>query len=319
MTERWVPNLKQLAKKPELLSPGHRLCAGCAAGTIIRQVLKAVDDPVVIVNATGCLEVATTIFPYTAWRVPWIHNAFENAAATAAGIVAARDKMHHEGRIKQKYRVLVIGGDGSTYDIGLQAISGAFERGEDITYLLYDNEAYMNTGIQRSGGTPHGAWTTTTPAGKVIPGKELYKKPILDIFVAHGIPYAATATPSRPIDLMKKARKAFHKTPSFLHTLTPCNRGWRFPTNLTIKIAQLAVETCIFPLVEYEDGQWRLTDTSLTIAKNPQKKKPIEEYLKLQGRFKHLFTPENRHVIKEIQEDVDRRWQQILERTGLKP
>ena len=318
MSQKWTPNLKQLAKQPEKLAPGHRLCAGCMASTIVRQILHATNQPTVVVNATGCLEVATTIFPYTAWRLPWIHNAFENAPATASGVAAARDKLYEEGRIKQKYKVLVLAGDGSTYDIGLQSLSGALERREDITYVLYDNEAYMNTGIQRSGGTPHGAATTTTPAGKVIPGKPLYKKPILDIYVAHGIPYAATVVPWRYVDLMRKARKAFKLTPSFLHALSPCNRGWRFPTELGIEVSRLAVETCMFPLLEVEDGEWKLTDVSLRIAKNPSLKKPITEYLKIQGRFKHLFKPENRHVIDELQEAVDRRWNQLLERTGQK-
>ena len=316
---KFVPNLRELAKKPSILLPGHRLCAGCAASIIVRQVSCALRGPTIVVAATGCLEVATTIFPYTSWRVPWVHNAFENAAATASGIEAAIKALIRKGRYKHKHvDIICFAGDGGTYDIGLQSLSGALERGHDFLYILYDNEAYMNTGIQRSGGTPKGAATTTSPAGTVIPGKRENKKPIADIAVAHRIPYVATATPAHWRDLMIKVRKGIEVDgPAFIHILSPCPRGWRFPPDLTIEVAKLAVDTCYFPLWEYENGKWRLTDRSLQIAKNPQLKKPIDEFLKVQGRFKHLFKPENQHIIKELQEYVDLVWKDLLKRCGL--
>jgi len=318
--------IKDLAQKPDLLMPGHRLCAGCAAGTIVRLVLKATRGPTIITNATGCLEVATTIFPYSSWKVPWIHNAFENAAATASGIEAAFNAMKRtrKGPLAKYEHVDVIAfaGDGGTYDIGFQALSGAFERGHDFLYILYDNEAYMNTGIQRSGGTPRCAWTTTSPAGSVIPGKREWKKPIARIAAEHEIPYVATASPAYPIDLVRKVRKGLEvEGPAFIHVLSPCTRGWRYPPEKTIKIAKLAVETCFFPLweAEFKDGEivYTLSAPSERIAKKPELKKPVEEYLKLQGRFSHLFRPKKREdLINEIQQWVDREWKLILKRCG---
>jgi len=320
MEAKLILNPRELAKKPKLLLPGHRLCAGCTAPIVAKLVLLATRGPTIVANATGCLEVATTIFPYTSWNVPWIHNAFENAAATASGIEAAIKALKRKGKLKYDHiDVIVFAGDGGTYDIGLQALSGAVERGHDFLYILYDNEAYMNTGIQRSGGTPLGAWTTTSPAGKVIPGKQQHKKPIADIIAAHRNVYVATATPAHWADLMRKVRKGLEfEGPAFLHVLSPCNRGWRHDLDLGIELCKLAVDTCFFPLWEYENGTWKLTDRSLIIAKNPSLKKPVEEYLKLQGRFRHLFRPENKHLIKEIQEWVDRVWEDLLERTKMK-
>ena len=311
-------NIKELALKPPLLLPGHRLCAGCAAPVIVKLALAASDKPTIVAIATGCLEVATTIYPYTSWRVPWIHNAFENAAATASGIEAALKVLRRKGRIKyDKVNVIAFAGDGGTYDIGIQALSGALERGHDFLYILYDNEAYMNTGIQRSGGTPKGAWTTTSPSGRVIPGKREHKKPIADIAVAHKIPYVATVSPAYWLDLMRKVHKGLEvEGPAFIHALCPCPRGWRFPENMTMKIARLAVDTCIFPLWECEEGKWKLTDRSLQIARRPELKKPVEEYFKVQGRFRHLFEPKNRHIIDEIQEYVDAVWEDLLKRCG---
>ncbi|RLG76366.1 MAG: pyruvate synthase subunit beta [Thermoprotei archaeon] len=313
-------NIRELAKKEPKLLPGHRLCAGCAAPVIVKLVLLAAEGPTIIVNATGCLEVATTIFPYTSWKVPWIHNAFENAASTAAGIDAAIKALRRRGAFKHdRVNIIAFAGDGGTYDIGLQALSGAIERGHNFLYILYDNEAYMNTGIQRSGGTPLGAATTTSPAGRIIPGKLQHKKPIADIVVAHKAPYVATATPAHWMDLIRKVKKALSiEGPKFLHILSPCPRGWRYDPSMTMEVARIAVDTCYFPLWEYEKGTWRLTDRSLAIAKNPQLKKPIEEFLKTQGRFKHLLRPENRHMIEKLQEYVDAVWEDLLKRAGLK-
>jgi len=314
----WKFTTKDLAERPELLMSGHRACAGCGPAIAYRQILKAARGPTIATNATGCMEVVSTIYPYTSWRIPWIHTAFENVAANAAGIETALKVMRKKGRIKQDHvDVIAFAGDGGTYDIGIQALSGAAERGHDFLYVLYDNEAYMNTGIQRSGGTPHGAWTTTSPAGRVIPGKPEYKKPIAEIMVAHGIPYVATASPSHWRDLITKTRKGLEaKGPAFLHALAPCPRGWRYDTSKTIAIARLAVETCVFPLWETVDGEYTLSPPSRVIALKPERQKPVEEYLKAQGRFRHLFTPEFKGVIDEIQNIVDKRWKLLLKKVS---
>ena len=309
MATKLVP--KELARRPERLAPGHRLCAGCGASIVVRQVLAAIDQPVVVANATGCLEVATSIYPYTAWRVPWIHNAFENAAATISGVEAAYRSLVRQNKMpEQDVRFLAFGGDGGTYDIGLQSLSGAAERGHQFLYVCYDNGAYMNTGIQRSSATPLGAHTTTSPAGKVRPGKEQTRKDLTAIMAAHGIPYVAQAAPSQWRDLMTKTRKAVDcGGAAFMNVLSSCNRGWRHPADETIEITQLAVATCHWPLFEVEDGQWRLTY-------RPKEKPPVEEWLKRQGRFRHLFKPENRHIVDEFQADVDRRWERLLRLCG---
>ncbi len=302
---------RELAKKEDRLAPGHRLCAGCGASIIVRQMLAAIDEPVVIANATGCLEVATTIYPYTAWRVPWIHNAFENAASTISGVEAAYRSLVRQGKIpEQDVKFIAFGGDGGTYDIGLQALSGAAERGHQFLYVCYDNGAYMNTGIQRSSATPYGAHTTTSPAGKVIPGKRQFRKDLTAIMAAHGIPYVAQAAPSQWKDLMEKTRKAVNSGgPAFMNVLSSCNRGWRHPTDETVEITQLAVDTCFWPLYEVENGVWKLNY-------KPKEKLPVEEWLKRQGRFRHLFKPENRHMIDELQAEVDRRWERLLHLCG---
>jgi len=315
----WKFTIKEIAEKPELFMPGHRMCAGCVPAIVHRLILKAARGPVIATHSTGCAEVSSTIYPYTAWKIPWIHTAFENAAANASGIEAALKILRKKGRIKDEHvDVIAFSGDGGTFDIGIQALSGAVERGHDFLYVLYDNEAYMNTGIQRSGGTPHGAWTTTSPAGKVIPGKPQFKKPIAEIMVAHEIPYVATASPYYWKDLMTKARKGMEvEGPAFLHVLAPCPRGWRFPAEKGIELSRLIVETCVFPLWEAVDGEYKLSAPSQVIALKPERKKPVEEYLKIQGRFRHLFTPEHRHIIEEIQRMVDKRWERLLKKCGV--
>lgn len=301
--------LKELAGRPERLAPGHRFCAGCAEPIIIRQILHAIEEPVVLSMATGCAEVATTMYPTTAYNVPWIHNAFENASTTIAGAESMYRSLVRQGKMPDRdIRFIAFGGDGATYDIGLQFISGAFERGHRFMYVCLNNEAYMNTGIQRSSATPHGAHTTTSPAGTVIPGKVQYRKPLTDIIAAHRIPYVAQAAPSRWRDLMQKARKASAVDgPSFLNVLASCNRGWRHGTDTAIEITKLAVETCYWPLFEVEYGVWKLNY-------KPREKKPVEEWLKTQGRFRHLFQPKFRHVIGELQARVDEEWELLLKR-----
>jgi pyruvate ferredoxin oxidoreductase beta subunit len=303
--------LKELYRKEDRLTSGHRLCAGCAAPIIVRQILTAIDEPVVLSNATGCLEVSTTIYPYTAWNVPWIHSAFENAASTISGVEAMYRSLVRQGKMEERnIKFVAFGGDGGTYDIGIQALSGMLERGHKALYVCYNNEAYMNTGIQRSGATPLGAWTTTSPVGSVIPGKPRPRKDLTAIAAAHDIPYAAQASPHNWRDLMRKVRKAVAADgASFLNVLSDCNRGWRHETDTTIEMSRLAVDTCYWPLYEVEDGEWKLTY-------RPKEKLPIEEFLRPQGRFRHLFREENEHIREELQAEVDRKWKQLLKRCG---
>lgn len=303
--------LKELPVE-ELLAPGHRLCGGCGAPIAVRMALKVARGPTVVVNATGCLEVSTTVYPYTAWRVPYVHVAFENIAAVASGIEAAYKAMARRGAWSQNVDILAFGGDGGTFDIGIQALSGALERGHDFVYICYDNEAYMNTGIQRSGSTPHGASTTTSPAGSKIPGKSEWKKDLIKICAAHNIRYAATASISYWNDYMTKIRKAIEVDgPAVVHVLTPCPRGWRFDSDQTVKIGRLAVQTLFFPIYEFEDGKYTLN------VKVP-KPLPVEEFMKAQGRFSHLLKPERKGEIEAIQKWVNDRWSELLQLCGEK-
>jgi pyruvate ferredoxin oxidoreductase beta subunit len=302
--------LKELAKHPDRLAPGHRMCAGCMAPVVVRMILNAIDEPVVVANATGCLEVSTALFPYTAWRVPWIHSAFENAAATIAGVESMYQSLKRQGKMDRDIKFIAFGGDGGTYDIGLQALSGALERGHHMLYVCYDNEAYMNTGIQRSSATPMGADTTTTPKGKQSTGKKQWHKDLAAIVAAHNVPYVAQASPHRWKDLMTKARKGIAADgPAFISVLAPCNRGWRIETSEGVKSAELAVETCFWPLFEVENGQWILNY-------KPRNKLPVTEWLKTQGRFQHLFRDEHQEVLETIQREVDERWERLLKLCG---
>ena len=307
-----MAKLKELSKKQDILSPGHRLCAGCGASIAVRQILSASDDPVVVASATGCLEVATTIFPYTSWRSSFIHNAFENAAATISGVEAMYKSLKKQGKINKEIKFIAFGGDGGTYDIGLQSLSGALERGHDFVYVCYDNGAYMNTGIQRSSATPRGVWTTTSPCGEVIPGKTQYRKDLTAIIAAHKIPYVAQGSIWRWNDLIDKAHKAFYtKGPAFLNILSPCPRGWRFPPEDTIKMAKLSVQTNFWPLYEVENGEWKL-------SYKPKKRKPVTEWMEPQGRYKNALRAENKQLVEEIQKDVDNNWERLLKLTGEK-
>lgn len=298
--------LKELPTE-ELFASGHRLCAGCGEGTINRMTMKALRGPTVIIAATGCNEVASTIYPYTSWKLPWAHVAFENAAAVASGVVEAYKAMARRGVGQGQIDVIAMAGDGGTYDIGIQALSGALERGHDFLYICVDNEAYMNTGIQRSGSTPHGADTTTSPAGSAIPGKPEWKKDLIGICAAHGIEYAATASPTYWNDYITKVRKGIEVNgPAVIDVLSPCPLGWRHDSSLSMELVKLAVETRYFPVYEFERGKCKL---NLNVAKS----KPVEEFLKAQGRFGHLFKPNYRKdVIDEIQQNVDANWNRIL-------
>ncbi|TNF55222.1 pyruvate ferredoxin oxidoreductase [bacterium] len=305
-TKKEPLRLKELSKRPDRFSYGHRLCAGCGAPIVVKQVLMATEYPIIASNATGCLEVSSCIQEYTAWKIPWIHSAFENSAATISGVEAMYRSLVKQGKIEDKQvKFIAFGGDGGTYDIGFQSLSGAMERGHDMMYICYDNGAYMNTGIQRSSATPFGANTTTCPAGDVIPGKQQNRKDLTRIMASHGIPYVAQAAPSHWSDLIKKVRKAFSiKGPKFMNILAPCNRGWRSKTNDAIALSRLAVETCYWPLYEIENGV-----TKITVK--PKEKKPIVDFLKPQGRFKHMFAPENEWMLKQAQENIDKEWEHL--------
>ena len=304
-------NFKEVMNKPERLAPGHRMCAGCGGTITVRTVLRALHegDKAVIGNATGCLEVSTFMYPYTAYEDSYIHNAFENAGATLSGVETAYNVLKKKGKIDDTYKFITFGGDGGTYDIGLQSLSGAMERGHDMVYECYDNGAYMNTGIQRSSATPMYADTTTTPVGSQSNGKMQNRKDLAQVMAAHDIPYVGQSTLLGNMrDLYEKAEKAIY-TPgaAFLNVMSPCPRGWRYPTEKIMDICKLAVETCYWPLLEVIEGKWIL-------SYSPKKKLPIEDFLRTQGRFKHLFKPENEHLLVQYQQEVDRRWEDLLYR-----
>jgi len=285
----------RLVTKKDIFVPGHRACIGCGEALAVRLACKALGQNTIIANATGCMEIVSSPLPTTSWKVPWIHTLFENTAAVASGIESGLKIMMKKGRIAQKdIRVVAMAGDGGTSDIGIQALSGALERGHNFTYICFDNEAYMNTGIQRSSATPFGASTTTSPAGKVSIGQISWKKNMPAIAAAHNIPYVATACPSYPFDLMEKVEKAAATPgPAYVHILSVCPTGWRCPTDLSVRIGRLAVETGIFPLYEVEDGKYKLNFDFPRL-------KPVTTYMKLQGRFRHL----SEDIIEKIQQRV---------------
>jgi len=293
--EKQAIYIPRLMSKKERFAPGHRACIGCGEALAVRHVCKALGDNVIVANATGCMEIVASQIPYTTWTVPWIHTLFENTAAVASGIESGLKAMNRKGKKSLPgVKVVAIAGDGGTSDIGLQALSGALERGHNFLYICFDNEAYMNTGIQRSSATPYGASTTTSPAGKVSMGQFTWKKNMPAIAVAHEIPYIATACPSYFQDLIDKVEKGVAtKGPAYLHVLSVCPTGWRCPTELTIRIGRLAVETGMFPLYEVENGKYKL---SLDLPKL----RPVNDYLKLQGRFRHL----SEDAINEIQQRI---------------
>ena len=303
-------NVKEVvANKPSRFTSGHRMCAGCGAPPSARMIMRALkpEDHAVVAVATGCMEVSTFMYPYTSWTDSFIHTAFECAGATLSGAEAAYKSMKKQGKIDNTTKFIAFGGDGGTYDIGIQSLSGAMERGHDMVYVCYDNGAYMNTGIQRSSATPHFADTTTSPAGTVIPGKMQQRKDLTTIMAGHHLPYVAQTIGYMNFkDLYEKAEKAIYtEGPCFLNVLAPCPRGWGYPTDMLMQINKLAVETCYWPLYEVVDGKYK-------INYKPANKLPIEELLKPQKRFKHMFKPGNEWMIEEFQKEVDRRWDELL-------
>ena len=301
-------NHKVELSKPERFVGGHRLCAGCGAGIACRAMTRALEpgDRAVITNATGCLEVSTFMYPYTSWTESYVHTAFENAAATCSGVEACYEALKRRGKVQDNFKFITFGGDGGTYDIGFQSLSGAMERGHDMVYFCYDNEAYMNTGIQRSSSTPRFASATTSPSGTVSTGKKQNKKDLTEIMAAHGIPYVAQTTFIGNFKVFhNKAHRAIYtKGPAFVNIMAPCPRGWQYPAHLLPEICKMAVETCIWPLYEVIDGRWYLSYV-------PRKKLPVEEFMKLQGRFRHCFKPGNEWTIAAAQEWVDERWEKL--------
>lgn len=310
-------NLKEVVNKKIRFTSGHRMCAGCGAPPLIRSILRAVkdEDEVVVTSATGCLEVSSFIYPYTSWKnSSFIHSAFENAGATCSGVESAYKALKKRGKISKDKNIkfIAFGGDGGTYDIGIQSLSGAMERGHDMVYVCYDNGAYMNTGTQRSSATPQYADTTTAPAGKDSDGKPQIKKDMTEIMVKHNIPYVAqTAMVTNLKDLYEKAEKAIYtEGPAYLSTFSPCPRGWGYDPKDLMKIIKLAVDSCFWPLYEVVNGVYKITY-------KPANKLPVSDFLKMQKRYKHLFEPGNEHLIQEIQNEIDKKWNYLLEMESL--
>jgi len=297
----------RLVTKKEYFVPGHRACIGCGEALAVRLACKALGQNVIIASATGCMEIVSSPLPTTSWKVPWIHTLFENSAAVASGIESGLKMLMKKGRIAQQdITVVAMAGDGGTSDIGIQALSGAMERGHNFLYLCFDNEAYMNTGIQRSSATPFGASTTTSPAGKVSIGQVSWKKNMPAIAAAHNIPYVATACPSYPFDLIEKVEKgASTLGPAYVHILSVCPTGWRCPTDLTVRMGRLAVETGIFPLYEVENGKYKLNFDFPEL-------RPVTDYMKLQGRFRHL----SEDLLDKIQQRVTADYAELKEKAS---
>ena len=310
-----MSRLKTLVRNERGVPPlrgGHSLCQGCGVPLVVRTVLDTIESPVVVVNATGCLEVATTRYPTTAWNVPWLHVAFENAAAVASGVETAQRALRrrHALPADEDVAVVVFAGDGGTYDIGLQALSGALERGHRFLFVCYDNEAYMNTGVQRSGATPFGASTTTSPAGSESWGKAQQRKDMTAIAVAHHVPYVAQAAATHWHDLSVKVERAVAADgPAFLNVLTDCPVGWGHEPRLFKQVLDTAVDCHYWPLYEVVDGDYRLTYT-------PAQPVPVADWLALQARFAHLLRPENAAVVADIQAQVEREWDELVGRCG---
>jgi pyruvate ferredoxin oxidoreductase beta subunit len=308
-----VSRLKTLVRNQHGVQPlrgGHALCQGCGIPMVVRTVLSTIRTPVVVVNATGCLEVATTRYPTTAWTVPWLHVAFENAAAVASGVESAQRALRRRNALSsdEDVTVVVFAGDGGTYDIGLQALSGALERGHRFLFVCYDNEAYMNTGVQRSGATPFGAGTTTSPVGLESFGKAQRRKDMTAIAVGHHVPYVAQAAANHWDDLSRKVERAVAaEGPTFINVLTDCPLGWGHEPRLSPQVLDAAVDSHYWPLYEVVDGGYRLTY-------RPRKVVDVEEWLRPQQRFAHLLRPENRGLVDEIRSQIERDWVTLVER-----
>lgn len=301
-------NLRELTGGKNPLTEGHRMCPGCGAPTAVRQAFMGIDNPVVVVGATGCFEVSTTVYPYSAWRVPFMHVAFENAGAGISGVEAAYRALGARGQFRENIKFVAFGGDGGTYDIGLQALSGALERGHDFTYICYNNQGYMNTGAQRSGATPRGANATTSPPGSVLPGKTQRAKNLTEIVAAHDIPYVAQTTLHNPTDVIAKVKRAVEtRGPAFVNILVPCPLFWKIDQADQVKVCKLAADSKFWPVYEVVEGKY-------TISYNPKAPVPVEEFLRVQGRYAHLFKKgaDGAKWIAKAQEDIDNEWERLL-------
>ena len=308
-----IKNLKEFSTSVEKFEGGHRLCPGCSHSIIIRQMMNASDYNLVVAYGTGCVEVCTSIYPFTSWNVSTVHIGFENAATAASGAETMYKVLQRKGKLPcnngKETKFIAFGGDGATYDIGLQWISGAMERGHEMLYVCLDNEGYMNTGGQRSSSTPIGGATTTSPAGRASYGEKMKKKDIIGVMAASGAEYVAQVSPTQWKDLVRKTQKALAtKGPTFINAVSPCPTEWKFEAKDAMMINELAVESCVFPLYELENNQ------KLTVTYKPKNKIPVKDYMAPQGRFKHLFKPENLHIIDQVQREIDARWEYLLRR-----
>ena len=306
-----IKNLKEFSTSNDRLEGAHLLCPGCAHSMIVRELLNCTDDNLVLSTNTGCLEVSTAVYPYTSWDTSWIHIGFENAATAITGAEAMHKALKRKGKLPadSNAKFVAFGGDGSTYDIGFQWLSGAIERGHDFTYICLDNEVYANTGGQRSSSTPIGSSTTTSPAGRVSYGEKQMKKDLVGIMAAHGAPYVAQAAPNKWKDMVRKFQKALAtEGPVYINAMSACTTEWKFDPKDTINVSDLAVDSLVFPLYEIEHGK------KLTINYRPKNVIPVRDYLGAQGRFKHLFKPQNEHIITQWQKNVDAKWEYLQRR-----
>jgi len=300
--------LEELTKKEDLFVSGHGLCPGCGIPIILKLVLRATTHPIVIVNATGCLQISSTRFPLTSWKSNWIHSSLGNAASTISGIETMYNVFKKKGKLTDtEIKFLAIVGDGGTNDVGFSSLSGAIERGHDFVYLCYDNQSYASSGGQRSSASPIGTSTSTTPTGKILPGKLQYRKDITKIVAAHKPLYVAQAAPWNWEDLYTKAGKAFNiEGPAYLNVLSPCPEKWGIPSDKSIELTRVAADTCIWPIYEVEE------DNNIKLNYKPENKLPVTEWLKRQNRFEHLLNSENKWIVDEIQNEVDKNWNRLL-------
>ncbi len=307
-----VKNLKEFSTTNDRFEGAHLLCPGCAHSMIVRELMNCTDDNLVISTNTGCLEVSTAVYPYTSWDTSWIHIGFENAATAAAGAEAMYKARKRKGTLKNPdapVKFVAFGGDGSTYDIGFQWLSGAVERGHNFTYICLDNENYANTGGQRSSATPIGASTTTAPAGRASYGEKRNKKDMMAIMAANGASYVAQVAPNKWKNMAQAFQKALSTDgPCYINAMSACTTEWKFDPKDTINISDLATDSLAFPLYEIING------TELNITYRPKNVLPVKDYLAAQGRFKHLFKPENAHILEEWQKRVDEKWEYLQRR-----
>lgn len=308
-TKSFNSNLKVVSQNPQRLAPGHRLCPGCGIGMILKQALTSIDAPIVTANATGCSEICFGAYPYTSFRTPWIHSLFENAATVISGVEAAHKVLDRKGKLtkeQKKIKFLAIGGDGASYDIGFQWISGAMERGHNFVYICFDNEGYMNTGFQRSGSTPFAFSSQTTPVGSKIKGKPQHRKDLTRIMAAHNIPYVAQANPANYADLMRKVNRAFEvEGPAFINCFSVCPTNWKYDPQKGIELSQLAIDSAFWPLYEVDHGKWKIN------AKPKNKDEKLEAFLGMQGRTKHLLKEENKPLLEELKRKIDEDWEYL--------